>query len=98
MSGQRYTPEFKDEAVKQVLDRGCSVAEVSERLGVTPHSLYKRVNAVKPENSTLQATELLEAKRRQIASPKLPPASKATLSFNRINIGLLFTIDLFIFY
>jgi transposase len=63
MSGQRYTPEFKDEAVKQVLDRGYSVAEVSERLGVTPHSLYKWVNAVKPENSTLQATELLEAKR-----------------------------------
>ena len=45
MSGQRYTPEFKDEAVKQVLDRGYSVAEVSERLGVTPHSLYKWVNA-----------------------------------------------------
>ena len=22
MSGQRYTPEFKDEAVKQVIDRG----------------------------------------------------------------------------
>jgi transposase len=45
MTGQRYTPEFKDDAVKQVLDRGYSVAEVSERLGVTPHSLYKWVNA-----------------------------------------------------
>jgi transposase len=63
MSGQRYTPEFKDEAVKQVLGRGYSVSEVSERLGVTPHSLYKWVNALKPENSALQATELLEAKR-----------------------------------
>ena len=40
MSGQRYTPEFKDEAVNQVLDPGYSVAEVSERLGVAPHSLY----------------------------------------------------------
>ncbi len=38
MSKQRYTPEFKDEAVRQVLERGYSVAEVSERLGVSSHS------------------------------------------------------------
>jgi len=32
MSSQRYTPEFKDEAVRrQVVDRGYCVAEVSER-------------------------------------------------------------------
>jgi transposase len=35
MSNQRYSPEFKDEAVRQVLDRGYSVAEVSERPGVS---------------------------------------------------------------
>ncbi len=40
MSGQRYTPEFKDEAVKQVTEKGHSVAEVAARLGTTPHSLY----------------------------------------------------------
>ena len=34
MSKQRYSPEFKDEAVRQIVDRGYSVAEVSERLGV----------------------------------------------------------------
>ena len=28
MSTKRYTPEFKDEAVRQVVDRGYSVAEV----------------------------------------------------------------------
>ena len=33
MSNQRYSPEFKDEAVRQIVDRGYSVAEVSERLG-----------------------------------------------------------------
>jgi len=27
MSNQRYTPEFKDEAIRQVIDRGHSVAE-----------------------------------------------------------------------
>ncbi len=41
MSSQRYPPEFKDEAVRQVLERGYTVAEVSQRLGVSAHSLYK---------------------------------------------------------
>ena len=39
-SGKRYTEEFKLEAVKQVTERGYSVAEVAERLGTTTHSLY----------------------------------------------------------
>ena len=41
MSTKRYSPEFKDEAVRQVVDRGYSVAEVSDRLGVSSLSLYK---------------------------------------------------------
>ncbi len=45
MSGQRYTPEFTDEAVKQVLDRGYSVAEVSERLGVIRLGCENRLKA-----------------------------------------------------
>lgn len=53
MSGHRYSPEFKDEAVRQVIERGHSVAEVADRLGVSTHSLYKWVNAVKPDNSAL---------------------------------------------
>jgi len=40
MSGKRYTEEFKEEAVKQVTERGYSVVEVAERLGTTTHSLY----------------------------------------------------------
>ena len=40
MSSQRYTPEFKDEAVRQVLERGYPVSEVAERLGVSAHSLH----------------------------------------------------------
>ena len=51
MSSQRYPPEFKDEAVRQVLERGYTVAEVSQRLGVSAHSLYKWVKAVKPDKS-----------------------------------------------
>ena len=41
MSSKRYTEEFKIEAVKQVTERGYSVAEVAERLGTTTHSLYR---------------------------------------------------------
>jgi transposase len=48
MSKQRFTPEFKDEAVRQITERGYAVSEVSERLGVSAHSLYKWVKAVKP--------------------------------------------------
>ncbi|AVF42620.1 hypothetical protein AL486_11055 [Pandoraea apista] len=32
---------FKEEAVRQIVERGHSVAEVSARLGVSVHSLYK---------------------------------------------------------
>ncbi len=40
MKGKRYTEEFKKEAVKQVTERGYSVADVAQRLGTTTHSLY----------------------------------------------------------
>ena len=43
---QRYTAEFKDEAVRQVTEKGHSVQEVAARLGVSSHSLYKWVKAV----------------------------------------------------
>ena len=62
MSPPRFTHEFKDEAVRQITERGYSVAEVSARLGVSAHSLYKWVSAVKPDKTDQQATELLAAK------------------------------------
>jgi transposase len=40
MSNKRYTQEFKDEALKQISDRGHSIAEVADRLDVSIHSLY----------------------------------------------------------
>ncbi len=57
MSGKRYTDEFKIEAVKQVTDRGYSVKEVADRLGVTAHSLYGwKAKFLKP--SVVHRTEL----------------------------------------
>jgi transposase len=66
MSSQRYSPEFKDEAVRQITERGYSVAEISERLGVSNHSLYKWVRAVKPDKSEQHASELIEAKSENL--------------------------------
>ncbi|MFT2798970.1 IS3 family transposase [Serratia sp. N21D137] len=62
MGTPRFTPEFKEEAVRQVTERGYSVAEVSDRLGVSAHSLYKWLRAIKPGNSEQHARDLLEAK------------------------------------
>ena len=39
--GKRYPQEFKREAVKQVVERGYSVAEVAERLGICTKTLYQ---------------------------------------------------------
>ena len=38
--GKRYTQQFKEEAVKQVVGRRDSVDEVAERLGIGSKSLY----------------------------------------------------------
>lgn len=59
MSNQRYSPEFKDEAVRQIVDRGYSVAGVSERLGASAHSLYKWVKAIKRDKTDEQAARQL---------------------------------------
>lgn len=59
MRNQRYSAEFRDEAVPQILDRGYSVKEVSERLGVSTHSLYKWVKEVKPSPDKQRDEELL---------------------------------------
>jgi len=62
MGTPRFTPEFKEEAVRQVVDRGYPVAQVSARLGVSAHSLYKWVKAIKPGKAERHTVELLEAK------------------------------------
>ncbi|MBQ4862174.1 transposase, partial [Pseudoalteromonas sp. MMG013] len=38
--GKRYTQEFKEAAVKQITERGYSVAEVAERLDICTKTLY----------------------------------------------------------
>jgi transposase len=40
MSKVNFSDEFKRDAVAQITERGYPVAEVSQRLGVSQHSLY----------------------------------------------------------
>jgi len=58
MSSQRFASEFKDEAVGQIVERGHPVSEFAQRLGVSAHSLYKWVKAVKPNKTEQHASEL----------------------------------------
>jgi len=66
--GIRFTDEFKQDAVAQVVERGYGVSEVAERLGISTKSLYTwkaqfsqspRVRA----QSTEQASEIKRLKR-----------------------------------
>jgi len=40
MGKANFSDDFKRDAVAQITDRGYPVAEVSQRLGVSQHSLY----------------------------------------------------------
>lgn len=53
-SSKRYTEEFKIEAIKQITERGYSVADVAKRLDTTTHSLYawmKRYGEQRPQET-----------------------------------------------
>ena len=50
MSNGKYTHEFKEEAIKQIKERGYKVSEVSKRLGVSAHSLYKWLKQARGNN------------------------------------------------
>lgn len=65
MSSKRYTEEFKIEAVKQVTDRGYSVADVAGRLGISIHSLYAwRKRYANPSPTRADATDQAAELRR----------------------------------
>jgi transposase len=63
--GMRYTEEFKRDAVSQVTDRGYSVREVSDRLGISTKSLYDWIKQYsKPESLRVKETEQAQENRR----------------------------------
>ena len=66
MSGKRYPEEFKIEAVKQVVDRGYSVADVARRLDVTTHSLYAWIKKHGPDSKKQNAQTEAQAEIRHL--------------------------------
>jgi transposase len=66
--GIRFTDEFKQDAVAQVVERGYAVSEVAERLGISTKSLYAwrsqfaKSPRVRAETSE-QAAEIKRLKR-----------------------------------
>ena len=58
MSSKRYTEEFKTEALKQILERGYPVCEISDRLGVTSHTLYAWLKKFRGKSQSEQASGL----------------------------------------
>lgn len=66
MSSQnRFTDEFKRDAVAQIVDRGYAVSEVAERLGVSTKSLYTwKAQFAKPAKVREAEADLADEVRR----------------------------------
>lgn len=66
MTKARFTEEFKDEAVKQVIERGYTVPDVAQRLGVSQQSLYKWIKACAPDEKERFEAEIKEVRRENL--------------------------------
>lgn len=66
MGREQFAVEFRQEAVRQVTERGYSVTDVSKRLGVSAQSLYKWVRAANPNDEHKDKAELAEVRRENL--------------------------------
>ena len=58
MQRAKYTLEFKEEAVRQVTDKGHSVVDVAKRLGISDQLLYKWVKKFKDTNKPVAIDDM----------------------------------------
>ena len=65
MSKSNFSEEFKRDAVRQITERGYPVSEVSQRLGVSQHSLYewKKKFAASNAKGSNEAEEIRRLKK-----------------------------------
>jgi transposase len=66
MGTSSFSDDFKRDAVAQITERGYPVAEVSKRLGVSPHSLYawkKKLLKLSGSGDGDQAAEIRHLKK-----------------------------------
>jgi transposase len=60
---KKYPDEFKQEAVRQVLEKGFSIPSVAKRLGISDKSLYYWVSkAKKPTSQSAEQAEIRKLK------------------------------------
>ncbi len=83
--GIRYTDEFKRDAVAQVKERGYSVKDVSERLGICTKSLYDWIGKFyheepKPKSEDAGEIRRLKAELRRVTEER-DILKKATVYF-----------------
>jgi transposase len=55
--GKRYTEEFKNEAVKQITERGYSVTRVAGRPGVCTKTLYQWRSDLRGSPKEIKSTD-----------------------------------------
>jgi transposase len=58
MQRAKYTSEFKEEAVRQVVDKGHSVVDVAKRFGIGDQILYKWVKKFKDANDPVAIDDM----------------------------------------
>jgi transposase len=98
MNQKRFPEEFKIEAVRQIVERGHPVAEVSARLGVSTHSLYKwmKEQQLPPgqrQEQLSQTEELrrLKAELKRVTEERDILKKAAASSTGRCNMFVKFT-------
>jgi len=85
--GIRYTDEFKRDAVAQVKERGYSVKDVSERLGICTKSMYDWIkkfhhDEAAPKGEQAGEIRRLKAELRRVTEER-DILKKATVYFAR---------------
>jgi len=75
MGTSNYSDEFKRDAVHQITVRGYPVREVSRRLGVSMHSLYKWM---KRRCQTVSNRSQFAAKYRNLCRTELAPLGESS--------------------
>ena len=66
MTKGKFADEFKEEAVKQGIERGYTVGDVAKRLGISVQSLYKWVKVYSPNATDRYEAELKEVRRENL--------------------------------
>ena len=91
MKNQRYTNEFKNEAVKMIIIDGVTVKEVSQQLGVPEGVLYSwrqkyldEMEAQSPEGAQspkAMATEIAELRKQLAKQKRMTEILKKTVGY-----------------